>query len=53
MAKQLNQQSVGTFRRWDSPSVMTAGIHFLSDGVISTNALLLFTFGTPISNLIL
>lgn len=47
MAKQLNQRSVGTFRKWDSPSVMTAGIHFIGDGMLSTNPLLLFTFGTP------
>lgn len=47
MAKQLNQQSVGTFRKWDSPSVMTAGIHSHCDGMTSTNPLLSFTFDTP------
>lgn len=47
MAKELNQQSVETVRKWDSLFVMTAGVHFLGDGMMSTNPLLLFTFGSP------
>lgn len=51
MAKQLNQQSVGTFRKRDSPSAMTAGIHILSDGYQQSSA---FTYlWHAISNLIL
>lgn len=43
----------GTFGKWDSLSMMTAGSHFLCDGMTSAYLLLVFTVSAPIANLIL